>query len=83
MKGCLLKIFHGFNVKKKYYFCHKHIHKIIMALFILFKKNTIKNKTRLWLAKQIQNYKYGRMTEERCAMMIEIFNLLDTNAKRI
>ena len=79
----MLNKYEGLKVIKKDYDWQQQLQTIKNALMNGFSITSLSNEKRLWLAKQIQNYKYGRMTEERCAMMIEIFNLLDTNAKRI
>ena len=79
----MLNKYEGLKVNKKNYDWQQQLQTIKNALMNGFSITSLSNEKRLWLAKQIQNYKYGRMTEERCAMMIEIFNLLDTNAKRI
>ena len=79
----MLNKYEGLKVNKKDYDWQQQLQTIKNALMNGFSITSLSNEKRLWLAKQIQNYKYGRMTEERCAMMIEIFNLLDTNAKRI
>ena len=79
----MLNKFEGLKVNKKDHDWQQQLQTIKTALMNGFSITSLSNEKRQWLAKQIQNYKYGRMTEERCAMMTEIFNLLDTNAKRI
>lgn len=79
----MLNKYEGLKVNKKDYDWQQQLQTIRNALMNGFSITSLSNEKRQWLAKQIQNYKYGRMTEERCARMMEIFNLLDANAKRI
>lgn len=75
--------FEGLKVNKKDYDWRQRLQTIKNALMNGFSITSLSSEKQRWLAKQIQNYKYGRLTDERHEMITEILNLLDANAKRI